>query len=47
MTEEQAIQLLEQTQLTNDLLSYIAGFLLFGIVVVLLHYIYKFFRIFF
>lgn len=47
MTEEQILNLLEITQQNNDLLKYIAGFLLFGVVVVLLHYCYKFFKIFF
>lgn len=47
MTEAQATALLEQAQLTNDLLTYVAGFLLFLVVVVLLHYSYKFFRLFF
>lgn len=47
MTEEQAILMLEQIALANELLMYIAGFVLFFVVVVLLHYAYKFLRIFF
>lgn len=47
MTEEQVLSLLQTTQQNNELLRYIAGFLLFGVVVVLLHYCYKFFKIFF
>lgn len=47
MTEEQAIALLEQVQLSNQLLTYIAGFCLALVVIVLLHYSYKFLKLFF
>ena len=47
MTVEQATELIQQATITNSYLEYITGFLLFLVIVVLCHYAYKFFSMFF
>lgn len=47
MTTEQATELIELLKTSNALGEYIAGFLLFLVIVVICHYAYKFFNMFF
>lgn len=46
MTEQQTADLLQKVELANSLLTYVSGFLLFIVVVIVAHYTYKFLRIF-
>lgn len=47
MTTEQAQTLIELMTTNNQYLQYVTGFALFAVIVVICHYSYKFFKMFF
>ena len=47
ITTEQAVEIIELLTQQNEFLGYICGIAIFGVVVILCRYVYKFFNMFF